>query len=320
MKCGLVGFPNVGKSTIFNLLAKKMIAHADNYPFCTIEPNSTQVIVLDLRLEKLAAIAGSKKIVYPQLSCVDIAGLIEGASKGEGLGNKFLSHIREVDIILHVVRAFDDTSVIKVNNYSPIQSAKCIELELLLADLEVIEKRLNSRKLAPQEKSVLQKAASILSNEQTLQVMPQKDKLILKQLNLLTLKPMIYVINCDEKFSTTEFTEYAKINDRRVTYCNPLIDDDVSNIISVAYEVLQLHSFFTVGPKEARGWKIRCGDTILQAAGVIHTDFMEKFKKAETISFQNFVQHGFNAAKKGAMKVVGKDYIVQDGDIIMIKI
>jgi len=356
LKCGIVGLPNVGKSTLFNALTQTASAQAANYPFCTIEPNVGKVNVPDVRLENLAKIAASAQIIPNQIEFVDIAGLVRGASKGEGLGNQFLSHIREVDAIINVVRCFEDDNITHVeNSVDPIRDIELIQLELILADLESLEKRLpNLEKKLKNEKDALQiietikRVIEVLKNGQPARVVEIKnieEEKIIKNLQIITSKPQLFVCNLKEneisgnKYSKLVEDFCAKNNFNSVKICAQveaevasletleekneylstigLDETGLSQIIRSAFSLLNLISFFTVGPKECHAWTVKKGSTAPKGAGVIHTDFEKGFIRARTISYQDYIK--FNgeegARNNGKLRDEGKDYIVQDGDV-----
>lgn len=355
-KCGIVGLPNVGKSTLFNALTQTIAAQAANYPFCTIEPNFGIVSVPDERLHSLAKIANSQKTIPTQLEIVDIAGLVRGASKGEGLGNKFLAHIREVDAIIHLLRCFENGDVTHVeNSVSPIRDAEIIETELVLADLESIEKRLpnmeKKAKTGDKESASLLPIVKLL--EKTLaqgkparSIIDKDNYAIIKSLNLITSKPVLYVANVNEDEAVkgndyaTAVAQKASLEQSPMVLISAKIEEEISSfeeterqeflkelglnetglarIISSGYRLLNLDTFFTIGPKEARAWTITKGTLAPQAAGVIHTDFEKGFIRAETISFEDFIKYnGEQGAKEaGKFRLEGKEYVVQDGDVM----
>jgi GTP-binding protein YchF len=358
-QCGIVGLPNVGKSTLFNALLSTMQAAAANYPFCTIEPNVGRVEVPDDRLEKLAAIAGSAKLIPTQLEFVDIAGLVRGASKGEGLGNKFLSHIREVDAVIYVLRCFDDGDVVHVEGrVDPIRDADIVETELMLADLESLEKRIpaaqKKAKLgdteAGDQAALMERVLALLNDGKPARSLKTRDESEIKQLQqmqLITTKPVMYVCNVDEGSAATgnAFSEKvmamaaergapcvvvsAKIEAEISLLTNPeerreflgslgLEETGLSRVISAGYRLLDLITYFTIGPKEARAWTITSGTLAPQAAGVIHTDFEKGFIRAETISCSDYMTLGgeSGAKKAGKFRLEGKEYPVQDGDVL----
>ncbi|MCR4376955.1 MAG: redox-regulated ATPase YchF [Rhodospirillales bacterium] len=360
-KCGIVGLPNVGKSTLFNALTATQAAEAANFPFCTIEPNVGRVSVPDPRLDIIAKIGGSAKIIPTQLEFVDIAGLVRGASKGEGLGNQFLANIREVDAIIKVVRCFEDDNVTHVEgSIDPIRDAETIETELMLADLESLEKRVtaltkkakggdkDSKQLLDIVERVL-KALEEGKPARTVQVSPDDQKAF-QMLQLLTSKPILYVCNVDEDSAATgnalsaRVAEMAAAQGAGTVVISAKIEEEVSQlddeaekkefletlglketglaqVIRAGYALLDLITFFTVGPKETRAWTIRKGAKAPQAAGEIHTDFERGFIRAETMAYDDFVKLGGEQACKDAGKVrqEGKEYVVQDGDLMLFR-
>jgi GTP-binding protein YchF len=356
-KCGIVGLPNVGKSTLFNALTQTAAAEAANYPFCTIEPNVGEVGVPDERLDKLAAIAKSAQIIPTRLTFVDIAGLVRGASKGEGLGNKFLSHIREVDAVAYVLRCFEDGDITHVENrIDPIADADVVETELMLADMESLEKRISSveKKAKTGDKdskaqlAVMEKAIVPLRDgkpARTASITPEEMPAFLA-LQLLTSKPVVYVCNVEENAAATgnafsaKVAEKAKAENAACVVISAKIESEFSGLppedraeflgsmgleepglnrlILAGYSLLDLVTYFTVGPKEARAWTITRGTKAPQAAGVIHTDFEKGFIRAETIAYQDYVALGGEVGAKdaGKMRLEGKEYIVKDGDVM----
>jgi GTP-binding protein YchF len=342
-KCGIVGLPNVGKSTLFNALTETQAAQAANYPFCTIEPNVGQVAVPDARLNELARIAGSQKIIETQLGFVDIAGLVRGASKGEGLGNQFLGNIREVDAVVHVLRCFEDDDIQHVDNkVDPIADAETVETELLLSDLESLEKRVPAfQKKAAQGDKEAKAAAAVLG--QTLELLregkparltvpaDEDQARIFAQAQLLTSKPVLYVCNVDEgsaangnAFSARVFEKAAAEGaqavvvsaaieselvgmdaDERTLFLEELglHETGLARVVRAGYKLLHLLTFFTVGPKEARAWTVEAGATAPNAAGVIHSDFEKGFIRAETVAFDDFVTLGGEARAREAGKL-----------------
>ncbi|MEQ1510453.1 MAG: redox-regulated ATPase YchF [Sphingopyxis sp.] len=342
-KCGIVGLPNVGKSTLFNALTETQAAQAANYPFCTIEPNVGQVAVPDARLEQLARVAGSQKIIETQLSFVDIAGLVRGASKGEGLGNQFLGNIREVDAIVHVLRCFVNDDIQHVDNkIDPIADADTVETELLLSDLESLEKRVPAfqKKAALGDKEA-KAAAAVLG--QTLELLregkparmtvpgDEDQARIFAQAQLLTSKPVLYVCNVDEDSAANGNAESARVfaraaaegaqavvvsaaieseltsmdADERMLFLEEmgLHETGLARVVRAGYELLHLLTFFTVGPKEARAWTVEQGATAPEAAGVIHSDFQKGFIRAETVAFDDYVTLGGEARAREAGKL-----------------
>ena len=348
-KCGIVGLPNVGKSTLFNALTNSNKAQAANFPFCTIDPNVGVVPVPDYRLDNLAKISKSKKIINTTISFVDIAGLVKGASKGEGLGNKFLSHIREVDAIIHMIRCFDSNDIQNVNpTVDPIRDLEIIETEMMLADIESIQKRLekNNKKNIDQEQlKILNMALDCINNNKDITILNNEfDKKKLNQSGLLSLKPKIFVCNVDEK-SIQGGNEYTmRFIDTYGKDKTLIISADIENqineldivekknymkmigldntgldlLIKKGYEILELETYFTSGPEETRAWTIEKDCTAPKAAGVIHTDFEKGFIRAETISYDDFIKNDgwINSKANGKMRLEGKDYIVKDGDVL----
>ncbi len=348
-KCGIVGLPNVGKSTLFNALTNSSKAQAANFPFCTIDPNVGIVLVPDERLEKLAKISNSKKIINTTISFVDIAGLVKGASKGEGLGNKFLSHIREVDAIIHMIRCFDSDDIQNVNpNVDPVRDLEIIETEMMLADLESIQKRLeknNKKNIDDKQLQILQISLDLINNNKDISSLRNEfDKKQLNQSGLLSLKPKIFVCNVDER-SVQNGNNYTKAFIDIYGQENTLIvSADIENqineldynekqtymemiglkktgldlLIQKGYKILELDTYFTSGPEETRAWTIQKNSTAPKAAGEIHSDFEKGFIKAETISYEDFITNDgwVNSKNNGKMRLEGKDYLVKDGDVL----
>lgn len=357
LQCGIVGLPNVGKSTLFNALTQTASAEAANYPFCTIEPNIGKVSVPDERLKELTKIAGSQQIIPAQIEFVDIAGLVKGASKGEGLGNQFLSHIREVDAIINVVRCFEDENIVHVeNSVDPIRDIELIQLELILADLESLEKRIpNMEKKLKTEKEIVaqieiaKKVLELLKDGKPARLLKTNDaeeERNLKLLQLITSKPQLFVCNLKEhelekgNEHLKKVEEYCKANNYKSLKICAQIEAEVASltseeekkefleslglaetglakIIRNSYEILNLISFFTVGPKECHAWTLKKGSSAPKAAGVIHTDFEKGFIRAETIAYKDYVELGGEEGAKnaGKLRLEGKEYIVQDGDV-----
>ena len=358
-RCGIVGLPNVGKSTLFNALLSTIQAEAANYPFCTIEPNLGRVLVPDERLVKLATIAGSKETIPTQLEFVDIAGLVRGASKGEGLGNKFLSHIREVDAIMYVLRCFEDPDVVHVEGrVAPLRDADTVETELLLADLESLEKRLpvlqkkakGGDKDAMEQIVIMERVLVQLNANKparTVELRDANEKKILSMMQLLTGKPVLYVCNVDEGSAATgnamskvveematprgapcvvvsarieaEISLLTSADDKRDFLDSlGLTQTGLARVIHAGYQLLELITYFTVGPKETRAWTVPAGTMAPAAAGVIHTDFEKGFIRAETVAYADYIEFdGESGAKKaGKFRLEGKEYAVQDGDVL----
>ncbi len=348
-KCGIVGLPNVGKSTLFNALTNSSKAQAANFPFCTIDPNVGVVPVPDRRLNNLAKISKSKKIINTTISFVDIAGLVKGASKGEGLGNKFLSHIREVDAIIHMIRCFDSDDIQNVNpTVDPLRDLEIIETEMMLADLESIQKRLeknNKKNVDDEQLKILEIAKNCIDNNKELSILNEQfDKKTLNQTGLLSIKPRIFVCNVDEKsiqngnrYTEDFINKYGEKNTLIVSadienQINELEKEERKNymemigqnqtgldlLIQKGYKILELDTYFTSGPEETRAWTIEKNCTAPKAAGEIHTDFEKGFIRAETISYEDFVANEgwVNSKTNGKMRLEGKDYIVKDGDVL----
>ena len=360
MKLGIVGLPNVGKSTLFNAITKAGAGCA-NYPFCTIEPNVGMVAVPDERLEKLAEIYHPEKVTPAVIEFVDIAGLVKGASHGEGLGNKFLSHIREVDAICEVVRCFEDTNIVHVDgSINPIRDIETINLELIFADLETIEKRIDNTKKKLKADKKYQEELTVLENvKQTLEQgksarslnLNEEEKEILKDSFLLTMKPILYIANVSEEQlaqgkedeNVKKVVEYAKQENAEVIPLCVKIEEELASleddeqkemlealgleesglnkVIKASYDLLGLMSFLTAGEPEVRAWTIKKGTKAPQAAGKIHSDIERGFIRAEIVSYNDLVKEGsINAVKeKGLMRSEGKDYIMQDGDVVLFR-
>jgi len=358
-KMGIVGLPNVGKSTLFNALTRTAAAQAANFPFCTIEPNVGEVAVPDARLDKLAAIAQSKQVIPTRMTFVDIAGLVKGASKGEGLGNQFLANIREVDAIIHVLRCFEDDDITHVaGQVDPLADAETVETELMLADLDSLANRVRNleRKLRGGDKDakatldLVARATALLEEGKPVRLLEPADAeeaKRLKELQLLTTKPVLYVCNVEEESAAAGNALTARVADRAASegagavVISAAIEAEIAQmdteedkrdfldsiglsetgltrIIRAGYGLLDLITFFTAGDKEARAWTVRRGATAPQAAGVIHTDFERGFIRAETISHDDYIACGGETGAKeaGKMRLEGKGYVVADGDIM----
>jgi len=356
-QCGIVGLPNVGKSTLFNALTATQAAQAANYPFCTIEPNVGRVSVPDPRLDTIARVGKSAQIIPTQLEFVDIAGLVRGASKGEGLGNQFLAHIREVDAVLYVLRCFESTDITHVEgSVDPLRDAETVETELMLADMEGLEKRVAAATKkarggdaeAKAQLEVMERALAALQNGKPARsiTLAPEEKSIFKQLQLLTGKSVLYVCNVGEEDAATgndlsrgvearaaaegagavvisaaieaEIAQLAAGEQKEFLETLGLAEPGLNKVIRAGYTLLDLITFFTVGPKEARAWTVRRNAKAPEAAGAIHSDFERGFIRAETIDYESFVAcNGEQGARDaGKLRQEGKDYVVQDGDIM----
>ena len=351
-KCGIVGLPNVGKSTLFNALTASKNAEAANFPFCTIDPNIGIVDVIDTRLDKLTELSKSKKKIYTNITFVDIAGLVKGASKGEGLGNKFLSHIREVDAIIHLVRCFESDKITHVNSkINPVEDLETIKTEIILSDIDIIQKKLEKgKKKLLEEKQIkileekleqLNKGKEIISNDEL-------EKKFLSTLGLLSIKPKIIVCNVDEEslVKGNSFTNEVKkkySGDKIVTICADIEDQimgldnneretfmkeigldktGLNQLIKEGYELLNLDTFFTSGPEESRAWTVKKNTLAPKAASVIHTDFEKNFIRAEAVSCEDFIKFGSaeKCKENGKLRIEGKDYVVKDGDVLYFRV
>ena len=348
-KCGIVGLPNVGKSTLFNALTNSSKAQAENFPFCTIDPNIGIVPVPDERLNQLVSISNSKKKINTTISFVDIAGLVKGASKGEGLGNKFLSHIREVDAIVHMIRCFDSDDIQNVNpTVDPIRDLEIIETEMKLADLESIQKRLdkkNKKNITDEQIKILEMTSNCINKDESMKILNESyNTKELNQAELLSIKPNLYVCNVDEKSIKTgnNYTKsfISKYGEKNTIMISADIENQINQLegvekknymeminlnetglnilIKKGYELLKLKTFFTSGPKESRAWTIPKNCIALKAAGTIHTDFEKGFIRSETVSYNDFIENNgwVNSKTNGKMRLEGKDYIVKDGDVL----
>ena len=351
-KCGIVGLPNVGKSTLFNALTKAGI-EAANFPFCTIEPNTGVVPVPDPRLDQLAKIVNPERVLATSMEFVDIAGLVAGASKGEGLGNKFLSHIREVDAIIHLVRCFDSEEITHINSeINPLNDLETIKTEIFLSDIDIIQKKLEKGKkklLSQKEVHFLEKKLESLNKgEEYLNSIDEEEEKILNQLGLLSIKPKIIVCNVDEESlsSGNKYTESVKdkfLNDKVVIICADIEDQimgldkeerqtfmkeiglnktGLNKLIREGYDLLNLDTYFTSGPEESRAWTIKKDTLAPQAAGVIHTDFEKNFIRAEAITCEDFIKYGSSekCRENGKLRIEGKEYIVKDGDVLFFRV
>ena len=352
-KCGIVGLPNVGKSTLFNALTSSKNAQAANFPFCTIDPNIGIVDVLDERLDKLFKLSNSKKKINSNITFVDIAGLVKGASKGEGLGNKFLSHIREVDAIIHLVRCFESENIQHVSKkIDPINDLETIKTEILLADINQIEKKLQKnikKKMTDKQIKFLEDMLKKLNDGKNLSVYNRiEDIKLLKETGLISVKPSIIVCNVDEKNvkNGNDYTDVLKTrypNEKLIIICADIEDQitdlkpeeresymkniglektGLNRLIKTGYDLLNLNTFFTSGPEESRAWTIKKDTVAQKAAGVIHTDFERNFIRAEAVSYEDFEKYGSaeKAKENGKLRVEGKDYVVKDGDVLFFRV
>ena len=352
-KCGIVGLPNVGKSTLFNALTASKNAQAANFPFCTIDPNIGVVDVPDERLDQLSKLSNSKRKIFTNITFVDIAGLVKGASKGEGLGNKFLSHIREVDAIIHLVRCFDSSEITHVNSeINPLSDLETIKTEILLSDIDIIQKKLEKGKkklLSPKEIETLEKKLDSLNKgEESLSSLTTEEINILNQLGLLSTKPKIIVCNVDEDSlsSGNKYTQSVKnefSNEKIVIICADIEDQimgldleereifmkdiglnktGLNKLIREGYDLLNLDTYFTSGPEESRAWTVKKNTLAPQAASVIHTDFEKNFIRAEAVTCEDFIKYGSSekCRENGKLRIEGKDYIVKDGDVLFFRV
>ena len=351
-KCGIVGLPNVGKSTLFNALTASKNAEAANFPFCTIDPNIGIVDVIDKRLDKLTKLSNSKKKIYTNITFVDIAGLVKGASKGEGLGNKFLSHIREVDAIIHLVRCFESDKITHVNSkINPVEDLETINTEIILSDLDIIQKKLEKGKkklLQEKEIKILEEKLNLLNAGNEASINDEFEKKFLTTLGLLSIKPKIIVCNVDEESLATgnAFTENVKREytaEKIVTICADIEDQimgldnneretfmkeiglnktGLNQLIKEGYDLLNLDTFFTSGPEESRAWTVKKNTLAPQAASVIHTDFEKNFIRAEAVTCEDFIKFGSaeKCKENGKLRIEGKDYIVKDGDVLYFRV
>ena len=351
-KCGIVGLPNVGKSTLFNALTASKNAEAANFPFCTIDPNIGIVDVIDERLDQLSKLSNSKKKIYTNITFVDIAGLVKGASKGEGLGNKFLSHIREVDAIIHLVRCFESDKITHVNSeINPIEDLEIIKTEITLSDLDIIHKKLEKGKkklLQEKEIKILEEKLNLLNSGKELIINDQFERKFLSTLGLLSIKPKIIVCNVDEDslakgntFTKTVKEKYS--NEKIITICADIEDQimglnnneretfmkeiglnktGLNQLIKEGYDLLNLDTFFTSGPEESRAWTVIKNTLAPKAASVIHTDFEKNFIRAEAVSCEDFIKFGSaeKCKENGKLRIEGKDYIVKDGDVLYFRV
>ena len=351
-KCGIVGLPNVGKSTLFNALTASKNAEAANFPFCTIDPNIGIVDVVDERLDQLSILSKSKKKIYTNITFVDIAVLVKGASKGEGLGNKFLAHIREVDAIIHLVRCFDSDKITHVNSkINPSDDLETIKTEIILSDLDTIQKRLEKSKkklLSEKDIEILEKKYKQLEKGEEITIDNKEEKKILSSIGLLCVKPKIIVCNVDEEnlSSGNQYTQQIIKKypyEKTINICADIEDQKtgldknekesfmkdiglnktgINKLIKEGYDLLQLNTFFTSGPEESRAWTVKKNTPAPKAASVIHTDFEKNFIRAETVSCEDFIKYGSaeKCKENGKLRIEGKDYIVKDGDVLYFRV
>ncbi len=351
-KCGIVGLPNVGKSTLFNALTASKNAEAANFPFCTIDPNIGIVDVVDERLDHLSRLSNSKKKIYTNITFVDIAGLVKGASKGEGLGNKFLSHIREVDAIVHLIRCFESDKITHVNSeINPLNDLETIKTEIILSDIDVIQKKLEKGKkklLGEKEIQILERKLEKLNQGKDEFFENDEENKFLSSLGLLSIKPKIIVCNIDEKNleKGNKFTESVKSkypSEKIVIICADIEDQimgldkneretfmkeiglnktGLNQLIKEGYDLLKLDTFFTSGPEESRAWTVKKNTLAPKAASVIHTDFEKNFIRAETVTCEDFIKYGSaeKCKENGKLRIEGKDYVVKDGDVLYFRV
>ena len=351
-KCGIVGLPNVGKSTLFNALTASKNAEAANFPFCTIDPNIGIVDVIDERLDRLSSLSNSKNKIYTNITFVDIAGLVKGASKGEGLGNKFLSHIREVDAIIHLVRCFESEKITHVNSeINPLNDLETINTEIILSDIDIIQKKLEKTKkklLSQNDINVLEDKLKQLNQGKDIVLRDNDEEKFLSSIGLLSIKPKIIVCNIDEEnlANGNKFTELVKSKystEKVVIICADIEDQimglnknereifmkevglnktGLNQLIREGYDLLGLDTFFTSGPEESKAWTIKKNTLAPKAASVIHTDFEKNFIRAEAVSCEDFIKYGSaeKCKENGKLRIEGKDYIVKDGDVLYFRV
>ncbi len=351
-KCGIVGLPNVGKSTLFNALTASKNAEAANFPFCTIDPNIGVVDVLDERLDRLSELSNSKKKIYTTITFVDIAGLVKGASKGEGLGNKFLSHIREVDAIIHLVRCFESEKITHVNTkINPAEDLEIIRTEIILSDIDIVQKKLEKGKkklLSQKEISIFEEKIKQLEKGEEAKANNYDEEKILNSIGLLSIKPKIIVCNVDEESLSggnklTELIKEKYLNEKIISICADIEDQlsgldkieketfmqdiglkktGINKLIKEGYDLLNLDTFFTSGPEESRAWTVKKNTPAPKAASVIHTDFEKNFIRAEAVSCEDFIKYGSaeKCKENGKLRIEGKDYIVKDGDVLYFRV
>ena len=352
LKAGIIGLPNVGKSTLFNALVENANAQAANFPFCTIEPNKGIVSVPDQRLQELGTLSSSQNIIPTKIEFVDIAGLVKGASKGEGLGNKFLSHIREVDAIIHLVRCFDSNKITHVNSkISPADDLETIKTEIILSDLDIIQKKLEKNKkkfLEQKEIKILDEKLKDLSEGKEAKISNFEEEKFLSSIGLLSIKPKIIVCNVDEENlgKGNNYTDQVKKkypNEKIINICADIEDQlsgldksekeifmqdiglnktGLNKLIKEGYDLLTLDTFFTSGPEESRAWTVKKNTPATKAASVIHTDFEKNFIRAEAVTCEDFIKYGSaeKCKENGKLRIEGKDYIVKDGDVLYFRV